>query len=503
MLEFTRHDSLAVEVGDFLDLQGTLKGGGVLRATAEEKKGLLVLEAFAELLDGFIKLECLLELIRDLCETHHDLLTPLLLGSTVLRKGQSEHDHADELGCVGLGGGDTDLGTGVDVNTAVGEERDGGTDVVDNTDGQGATLQAVAESHQGVSSLTRLGDEHAGVVTEDGSLAIQEVRGQLDSDGDLSQLLENTTDSHAGVVRGTASNEDDPAAAADCGKVLAETTKGDGLVLGIETTTHGVDNRLGLLENLLLHEVVEAALHDLLKLDLQSLNSTNVGGTVVLVQAVNVQRALVDVRNVVVLEVQDLLGVLDDGGWVGGKEELGGHGSAIVGEESARLRAVQKGLVRGSEEVVGLLQSNVVGGALGGEGGVLVVVLDIDEVDLHLLLCSDTNDKGRTLAGGDDLMGVVDGLDQKTKGTLQLLDDGLDERGEAEVGVLSVDVLGELRDGLSVGLSLELVALALEQSLQLLVVCDDTVVDDREFPVGVGPACTKCQSTVFSLEVAS
>ena len=100
-------------------------------------------------------------------------------------------------------------------------------------------------------------------------------------------------------------------------------------------------------------------------------------------------------------------------------------------------------------------------------------------------------------------MWVVDGLQEKTESTLELLDDGLDERGEAQVGVLAVDVLCELGNGLGVGLSLELVALALEQSLQLLVVCDDTVVDDREFPVGVGPACTKCQSTVFSLEVAS
>lgn len=154
---------------------------------------------------------------------------------------------------------------------------------------------------------------------------------------------------------------------------------------------------------------------------------------------------------------------------------------------------MKKALVRGSEEVVALLQGSVVGGALSGKGGVLVVVLDIDKVDLHLLLGADADDKGRTLAGGDDLMGVVDGLDQETKGALQLLDDGLDERGEAEVRVLSVDVLGELRDGLSVGLGLELVALALEQSLQLLVVCDDSVVDDRELPVGVRPAGAKSQ----------
>jgi hypothetical protein len=131
-------------------------------------------------------------------------------------------------------------------------------------------------------------------------------------------------------------------------------------------------------------------------------------------------------------------------------------------------------------------------GALGGESGALVVVLDIDEVDLHLLLCADTDDEGRTLAGSDDLVGVVDRLDEETEGALELLDDGLDERGEAELGVLAVDVLGELGNGLGIGLGLELVALALEENLQLLVVCDDTVVDDGELPGGVRPGWT-CQ----------
>ena len=309
-------------------------------------------------------------------------------------------------------------------------------------------------------------------------MTVKEIGGQLNGNGDLSELLEDTTNSHARVVGSTASDKDNSPASPDGREVLAETTKSDGLVDSIETTTHGVDDRLGLLENLLLHEVVEAALHDLLKLNLQGLNSTDVGGTIILVQAVNVQRALVDVRNVIVLKVQDLLGVLDDGGWVGGEEELGGHGDAIVREESARLRAVQKRLVGRCEKVVGLLQSNVVRSTLGGESSVLVVVLDIDEVNLHLLLCSDTDDKGRTLAGGDDLMGVVNGLDEKTESTLEFLDDSLDQGGEAEVGVLRVNILGKLRDSFSVGLSLEFVALALEQSLQLLVVCDDTVVDN-------------------------
>lgn len=233
--------------------------------------------------------------------------------------------------------------------------------------------------------------------------------------------------------------------------------------------------------------MVETTLHDFLELDLEGLDGTDIGRSVILVQAVDVQRALVDVGNVVVLEVQDLLGVLDNRRWVGGEEELGGHWGTIVGEESTRLRSVEERLVWGSEQVVGLLQRNVVGSTLSGESGTLVVVLNIDKVDLHLLLCPHTNDKGRTLAGSHNLMGIVDRLDKETKGTLELLDDSLDERWEAQVWVLSVDVLCELGNGLGICLRLELEALALKQGLEFLVVCDDSVVDDGKLPVGVRP----------------
>ena len=84
MLELSRHDGLAVEVRDFLDLQSTLERSGVLRATSEEEQRLLVLEPLAELLDRLVELEHLLELVRDLAETLDNLLTPLLLRGTVL-----------------------------------------------------------------------------------------------------------------------------------------------------------------------------------------------------------------------------------------------------------------------------------------------------------------------------------------------------------------------------------------------------------------------------------
>lgn len=466
----------------------------MLSTTAEKQQRLLVLELEAHLLDVLVELENLLELLRDLAKTLHDGQTSCLLGSTVLAEGEGEHDHADELRSVGLGGSDTNFRTGVDVNTTVGHHGDGGTDDVDDTNGQSTTFQAVTEGQKRVGSLARLRDEDAGVITENGSSPVEEVRGQLDGDGDLGKFLEDTADSHARVVRGTASDEDDSAATTDGGDVLLETTKVDSLVLEVQTTTHGVDDRLWLLENLLLHKVVELALHDLLELNLDGLDSTDVTSARLLAQTMDVKLAVVDVCNVVVLEVENLLGVLDDGRRVGREEELDGLRRTVVGEEGARLRAVEQALVWRSQQAGAgaLLERDILGRLLGSKRTFLSK-LDIDKVDLHLLLGADTDAQWGTLAGGDDFVRVVDGLHEQAECSLKLLDDGLGQGGEVDAGVLIVDVLGELGNGLCVGLGLESEALALEQSLQFLVVGDDTVVDNGELPFGVGSAVIGCQ----------
>ncbi|KXT02277.1 hypothetical protein AC579_8322 [Pseudocercospora musae] len=472
VLQLTRHDSLAVEVGNLLDLEGSLESSRVLSATSKQKEGLLVLELEAELLDFLVHLENFAELLRNLAQTLHNLETSLLFARAILGEKEGEHDHADELRGICFGGCDTNLWARVDVDTAVGHERDGGTDDVDNTDRQGAALQAVAQSHERVGSLTGLRDEDAGVVTEDRGLAVQEIRSKLDGDGDLR-------------------DEDETSAATDCADVLLETAQSHSLVGQVQATAHGVDHGLRLLEDLLLHEVVEAALHDLLELNLQSLDGANIAGAIRLAQTVNVELTLVNVGNIVVFEVKHLLGVLDDGGGVGGEEEFGGLWDAIVGEESARLRAVEEGLVWWREEVAAkhvraLLQRNILAGLLGGEHVLAVAKLNINKVNLHLLGGAHTNDERRTLPGGHNLAWEVDTLHKQTEGTLQLLDDSLDQSCEVDGWVRVVDVFCELRDGLSVGLRLEFESLALQQSLQLLVVGDDAIVHDGKLPLGVG-----------------
>ena len=79
------------------------------------------------------------------------------------------------------------------------------------------------------------------------------------------------------------------------------------------------------------------------------------------------------------------------------------------------------------------------------------------------------------------------GLDQQSKGALQLLNDGLGQDSELNIRMLVVQVLGQFGNALCVGLRLEAEPLALQKGLQLLVVGDNAVVDDREFPRGIRP----------------
>jgi len=179
--------------------------------------------------------------------------------------------------------------------------------------------------------------------------------------------------------------------------------------------------------------------------------------------------------------------MLYDSRWIGGEIELGRHWIAILGEKGTRLGAMEKrGLVGRGEKVLGLGQGRVLGSLLGWESTTISVVLDINKVDLHLLGRLDTNDEGRTLTGSNDFMGVVDRLEEETEGTVELLDDSLGEGREFQIRLSIVNVFCELGYGFGVGVGLEAETLGFEESLQFLIVCDDAIVDNGEFPRGVG-----------------
>ena len=236
-----------------------------------------------------------------------------------------------------LGRRNTNFWSSIDVHTTVGLTRDRRTNSVDDTDAKCTTLQTVAECEDGVGCLTTLADEHTDIVTEDGRLPVKEVRSELDGHRDLREFLEDRARCDGGVVTRATSTEHDAATATDDVQVCAETAKRDTVLVEVDATTHGVDDGFGLLVDLLLHEVVKLALHDLRKLNLKRLDSAVLrlrsATLLVAAETVDVKLALSDMGDIVVLEVENALRVLDDGGSIRGNEELDRLREPILGHE--------------------------------------------------------------------------------------------------------------------------------------------------------------------------
>lgn len=125
----------------------------------------------------------------------------------------------------------------------------------------------------------------------------------------------------------------------------------------VDSTSHGIDDRFRLFVYLLLHKVVKLSLHDLRELNLESLDGSNRGDSVIPSQSVDVKfycsataanRASVlttlgNVGDVVVLKVEDSLCVLNDGRGIRRDEVFDGLRHAIFSHEGSRLRSSDLG----------------------------------------------------------------------------------------------------------------------------------------------------------------
>jgi hypothetical protein len=162
----------------------------LVTATHDEERGLLS-EHRGESLEFTISEKDLTNLTGKFVKTVDDGVTTRSHRESIFRELNCHHDEGDVLRGVSLGRSDSDFRSGVDVNTAVRFARDRRTDDVDDSDVEGTTLEAVSHSEDRVGSFSGLRYENADVVSEDGSLAVEEVGSEFDRNGDLGEFFED------------------------------------------------------------------------------------------------------------------------------------------------------------------------------------------------------------------------------------------------------------------------------------------------------------------------
>ena len=202
----------------------------------------------------------------------------------------------------------------------MGLTRQSRTHGINNTNTKSTPLHAISKSENSVGGFTALTDKDDNIVSEDWGLSIKEVAGKFDANRYLGQLLENSTSGQARMVTGPACDEYHTPGAADDREVGTKPTEGNLVLIEVDTSTHRVDDGLGLLVNLFLHESIEFAFHDGCNFKFQRLDVSSTSdlarsllALVLASQTMNMKFSIGDVCDIIVLEVEDTLCVLDNG----------------------------------------------------------------------------------------------------------------------------------------------------------------------------------------------
>lgn len=165
----------------------------MLVTTTHDEERRLLREDRGESLVVSVGEEDLADLTWELVKSVDDGVSSSGHRKAVLSELNGHHGESDVLRSVGLGRSDSDFRSSVDVNSAMRFSRDGRTDDVDDTDVEGTTFETVSHGEDSVGSFSRLRNENADIVSEDGGFAVEEIGGEFDRDGDFGELFEDGT----------------------------------------------------------------------------------------------------------------------------------------------------------------------------------------------------------------------------------------------------------------------------------------------------------------------
>ena len=127
-----------------------------------------------------------------------------------------EHPERENLAREGLGARHADLGAGMQVNSTVRLASDRGTDHVANGKRKVPLALALAEGRQCIRGFAGLADGDDDRVVVDRRIAVAELAGVLDLDGNLGELLDEVFAHLGGMVTGAAGGQNDAPGLASC-----------------------------------------------------------------------------------------------------------------------------------------------------------------------------------------------------------------------------------------------------------------------------------------------
>ena len=319
VLHFRGWVALGVDVRDLLELERAFQRHREVHSAAQVQHVLSAVEALGQGLQLNGAVEDLLDLRRELLQPFDQLAA--LEHAQVPEPGdlQGQHRQRGHLAAEGLGAGHTDLGTGAEVKTALDLPGDSGADHVHQPHGAGPAPLGLPYRSEGIRGLAALGDaDHQSAIGED-RVPVAELGSVLHLHRDAGQLLDHVLADEPGVPGSAAGGDHDPVEAFELVVGEVETPEPGVAFVLQQVPAQGIVEALGLLEDLLQHEVGEPAPLDggQVPLDLAD-RLLHVG----LGEVAHPIPVALEHYHLAVVEVDHRTGVLQDGRGVRGHEVL-------------------------------------------------------------------------------------------------------------------------------------------------------------------------------------
>ena len=194
-----------MDIGDFLQFQGTFHSQAVVHGTADEEDVFFIFESTAKTFDEIDLVEDGLALIRQFGQISQDFFFPSY-GQIPVQAAhvQGQEQERNQLRRIGLGRSDGDFRASPGISDLVGFTGNRRTDNVGDGQGTSATAFGFFQGCQGVDGFPGLTDDDAQGLAVRQGIAVTVFRSDVDFDGDAGQFFNEILGQKAGMVGRTA-----------------------------------------------------------------------------------------------------------------------------------------------------------------------------------------------------------------------------------------------------------------------------------------------------------